>query len=371
MFNRFSAIFLICFLGVLSPASVFAQQRIEIAQNSSPNLWDLLFGPQKKQVAPKKNKNPTVRRTAPNVISAPPVKVETAKAIDATRLMVIGDSLAVDLAKSLTRFYVDDPNLIIISKGVGSSGFVRDDFYDWSEALRNEIELDSFDILVVFMGINDRQPLMVDQKSAKPLSDAWRGAYTQRLSEFLNQLTSANKPVIWLGMPPMAPPKFSASLAQISALQKLASFSAGADFIDIYERFTDENGKYISRGPDISGQQVLMRKSDGIHFSRAGSDKLAFYVNQSLKGFYRSGTISLAIIDPLEGTDAGALQRLPFQGLGQLRLLQVAGAALTISKEAQRASELLLGLEIAPAPSNINFSNAPLGRVDAFVELKE
>ncbi len=370
MFNRFFVIFLIFFLGVLAPTNVFAQQRIEVAQNSSPTLWDLLFGPPKKQATPQKIKKPTVRRTVPSV-SVPLVNDEIAKAPDASRLMVIGDSLAVDLAKSLTNFYVDDPNLVIISKGVGSSGFVRSDFYDWGEALKNEIELDSFDILVVFMGINDRQPLMGEQTSAQPLSEAWRGAYTQRLSEFLNQLTSANKPVIWLGMPPMAPPKFSASLAQISALQKLASFSAGADFIDIYERFTDENGKYISQGPDINGQQVLMRKSDGIHFSRAGSDKLAFYINQSLKGFYRSGTISLAIIDPLEGTDAGALQRLPFQGLGQLRLLQVAGAALTINKEAQRANELLLDLEITPAPSDINFPNAPLGRVDAFVELKE
>ncbi len=344
-----------------------AQQRTVIAQNSSPTLFELLFGPPKKQNKPKK----TIKKTKPKAI-APRASVPQniiPKSEDATRLMVVGDSLAIDLAKALERFFAKDANLVIISKGAGSSGFVRDDFYDWNEAIGEEIAKDSFDIVVVFMGINDRQPLIVDGKRVKPLSDEWKNAYLARLNNFLGQLTNAKKPIIWLGMPPMSSPKYSASIAQISSLQKLASFSAGAQFIDIYERFVDENNKYSSYGPDLNGQQVLMRKSDGIHFSRAGADKLAFYVNQSLKNFYRKGEISLAISDPLEGTDAQNLQRPPFQGLGQLRLLQVAGAALNLSKEAQRASELLFGSDnfLAQKIDIEKISNAPSGRVDNFI----
>ena len=355
---------LVAGFGALLPATTFAQSNIVVAQNNGVTLWDLLFGPKKKTVTTRRTKPAPPPRT-----SLPEVVPDVEKSPDATRLAVFGDSLAVDLAKALKRFYSEDPNLMIIGQGVGSSGFVRDDFFDWSGALRSEIEADNFDIAVIIMGINDRQNLMVDGTSEKPLTDGWKKAYSARLAEFLGQLRRANKPVIWIGMPPMASPKYSASITQISSLQQLATFAGGAEFINIYERFTDENGKYSSRGPDINGQDVLMRKSDGIHFSKAGSDKLAFYINQSLKLFYRGGTISLAVVDPLEGTDAQSLQRLPLQGLGQLRLLEVAGAVMSLSNAVKRADELMLATDTTGLPPTFRFdkmTQAPVGRVDAF-----
>jgi hypothetical protein len=145
----------------------------------------------------------------------------------------------------------------------------------------------------------------------------------------------------------------------------LAACSNGAEFVDIYERFTSEDGGYTSRGPDLNGQTVTMRKSDGIHFSSAGSDKLAFYINQAMKSFYRGGTVSVAVIDPLEGTDAQALQRLPLQGLGQIRLLEV----ISLSASSPRAGELFEADGARGLPSGFALTDlvtAPVGRVDAF-----
>src|SRR5690606_8912379 len=139
------------------------------------------------------------------------------------------------------------------------------------------------------IGINDRQPIGND----KPLTDEWKAAYSARLSTFLSQLRAAGKPAIWVGLPPMQASSYSSAMTQISSLHRVASFSGGADFVDIYERFIDEAGNYSSYGPDLNGQNTLMRKSDGIHFSSAGADKLTFYVNQALKQIYRGGTISV------------------------------------------------------------------------------
>ena len=86
--------------------------------------------------------------------------------------------------------------------------------------------------------------------------------------------------MIWVGLPPMSKTEYSAAISQISNIQRLASFSGGAEFLDIYERFLGEDGKYSSHGPDVNGQNARMRKDDGIHFSTAGSDKLAFYLSQ-------------------------------------------------------------------------------------------
>lgn len=346
--------------------------RIEVAQQRE-SLWDRLFGPQNRNVRPPANvgNQPSTTKRAPaRRASLPPAKPKIEKNEGATRLVVFGDSLAVDLAKAMDRFYAEDPNLAVISQGVGSSGIVRDDFFDWNKALNDAIAADSFDIAVMIIGINDRQNLRVDGKSAKPLTDSWKGAYSARVNQYLSAMRAAGKPVIWIGMPPMQARSYSVAISEISSLQKLSVLSNGFEFVDVYERFADENGNYVSFGPDINGVSKQMRKGDGIHFSAAGSDKLAFYINQSMKRFYRGGAVSLAIADPLAGTDAGAFQRLPFQGVGQVRLLEVAGAIVSLREVTERRSSGLLianPAQIAPAGFNMEqMVMAPAGRADAF-----
>lgn len=246
---------------------------------------------------------------------------------------------------------------------------MRDDYFDWNGALAEQIAADSFDLAVVVIGINDRQELRANGQTYPALSEGWVAAYQARLNSFLGQLRAARKPVVWLGLPPMSRSEYSAAIAQISALHRLAAFSGGAEFLDIYDRFVGEDGRYSAYGPDVNGQNALMRKDDGIHFSSAGSDKLAFYISQAIRTFYRGGGVSLAVADPLAGTDAAAMLRPPYQGLGQIRLLEVAGAVMPLSRAPQRADDLLLATG-APA-SGPGFSleqlvQAPQGRVDAF-----
>src|SRR5690606_20542563 len=258
---------------------------------------------------------------------------------------------------------------IVIGQGVSSSGFVRDDYFDWNGALAEQIAADSFDLAVVIIGINDRQEIRSEGRTYPALSDGWVAAYQDRLNRFLGQLRAARKPVIWLGLPPMSRSEYSSAISQISALHRMAAFSGGAEFLDIYDRFLGEDGRYSSYGPDVSGQNALMRKDDGIHFSNAGSDKLAFYISQSIRGFYRGGGVSLAVADPLAGTDAASMLRPPFQGLGQTRLLEVAGAVMPLSRAPSRAGDLVIAKD--PGARQDGFSleqllEAPMGRVDAF-----
>lgn len=188
------------------------------------------------------------------------------------------------------------------------------------------------------------------------------------MAQFVQQLRSANIPVIWVGLPPMKSSSFSADMSQIGGVQRLAAFAGGAEFVDIYERFLDDEDKYSSYGPDLTGQKVLMRKSDGIHFATAGADKLAFYVTQALKLYYQGGTVRLAVGDPMAGTDGAAMIRPPFQGLGQMRLLEIAGPVLPLSAEADRASAMVEAVAQAPA-RGLDLAvmvKAPIGRADAF-----
>jgi hypothetical protein len=368
---RLVAALLIGMLVFIDVAPSLAQsETIVVAQEARRRtLFDLLFGEPEPKPAPVQQQPRQTPRQVP-AASLPPPKPQVEKAASATRLAVFGDSLAIDLSRALERFYAEDPNLVVVDQGVSSSGFVRFDYFNWDNAITEQIAANSFDLAVVIIGINDRQELTVDGQSYAPLTDQWAAAYQARISAFLGKLRAARKPVIWVGLPPMSKSEYSAAISQISNIQRLASFSGGAEFLDIYERFLGEDGKYSSHGPDVNGQNARMRKDDGIHFSTAGSDKLAFYLSQSIGAFYRGGSVTIAVADPLLGTDAATMMRPPYQGLGQIRLLEVAGAVIPISRVPARATDLITAASL-PVQTSVPFTldqlvTAPIGRVDAF-----
>ncbi|WP_421758780.1 DUF459 domain-containing protein [Devosia sp.] len=333
-------------------------------------LLEFLFGdkPDEQQDEPPVVEKKVVRQ--PKAALPEVVKPTIPKADGATRLVVFGDSMAVDVGKALERYYAEDPNIVVLTQGVGSSGIVRTDFFDWPKTITDEIGKNSFDIAVMVIGVNDRQKMSINGQSYPSLSPEWLAEYSARVSGIVRQLRDAKKPTIWVGLPPMEAPKFGQTMIQVNEVDRLAAFGGGAEFLDIYEKFANEDGKYTARGPDLSGTQVRMRKDDGIHFSTAGADKLAFYLSQSLKNYYRGGgRVGIEVADALAGTDAQMMLRPPYQGLGQMKLLELAGAVMPLSNVTRRAAELVTADTADEDAVGFNMSelvDAPVGRVDAF-----
>jgi hypothetical protein len=345
-----------------------AQAEGEAPRKKRRTLFDMLFGeePQPEQ-APVVEK-PVVEQQ--KKASLPPPKPKVEKALGATRLMIFGDSMATDLGNALERLYAEDPNLAIINQGVGSSSFVRPDFFDWPKAVNDAIANNEFDVAIFLIGINDRQKMNLNGESYGSLTPEWTAEYSTRVGNVVKAIRAAGKPVIWVGLPPVEPPKLGKALIQVNDIQRLAAYGGGAEFVDIYERFATEEGTYTARGPDLNGNQVRMRKDDGIHYSAAGADKLAFYVNQVLRNYYRGGgTVGIEVADPLFGTDAQLMLRPPYQGLGQMKLLEVAGAVIPLSSATRRASDLVTANMADAVPVGfdiVQMIDAPTGRVDAF-----
>jgi hypothetical protein len=349
-------------------------QPVQRPKKKRKTLMDMLFGNDDDQEEAPVVEKPIVK-VKPKVADLPPAKPKIEKAPGATRLAVFGDSMATDVAKALDRFYAEDPNIAIIDQSVGDSGIVRTDYFDWPKKIGEKVTENGFDIAVVILGINDRQKMNIDGKSYPSLSPEWLAGYSARVQSIVQQLRAANKPTIWVGLPPMEAPKFGQTMVQVNEIDRLASFGGGAEFLDIFEKFATEEGKYTRNGPDLNGNNVRMRKDDGIHFSTAGSDKLAFYLSQSLRNYYRGGgTVGVAVTDPLLGTDAQLMVRPPYQGLGQMKLLEVAGAVISLTHAPKRAAELVTATSIAATPEDMDpvgfdltqLIDAPVGRADAF-----
>ena len=94
---------------------------------------------------------------------------------------------------------------------------------------------------------------------------------------------SRNIPLIWVGAPPYKSATMSADILAINGMFKTVVDDNEGEYVDIWDGFVDANGKFVYTGSDIKGQQVRLRTKDGIRMTRAGTRKLAFYLEKPIR----------------------------------------------------------------------------------------
>ncbi|TIT77048.1 MAG: DUF459 domain-containing protein, partial [Mesorhizobium sp.] len=67
-------------------------------------------------------------------------------------VLVVGDFLAGGLAEGLDTAFADNPAVRIVSRSNGSSGFVRDDFYNWPVEIKSLIATEKPSVAVIMLG---------------------------------------------------------------------------------------------------------------------------------------------------------------------------------------------------------------------------
>ncbi len=284
--------------------SFASEQPIVLAQNGPGGFFKRLFGgfrdtrPQPQPPAqgqgfpffPGFEQTPTPRPQrrvrAPAQSQAPSPVAAVQKADNAKRAMVVGDFMAGALAKGLADAYSDNANVLVIDATNGSSGLVRDDFYDWPAKLPGLVESQKPDAILVMIGGNDRQTLQTDAGAQSPGSDAWRAAYVARVVAFADALKATGKPLVWVGLVPVQSSVMSRDYSTINGIMREQLEAKGVTFVDVWNGFADSDGKYVDVGPDVNGQSVQLRASDGLNFTKAGQRKLAYFVQQDLDDIF-------------------------------------------------------------------------------------
>jgi hypothetical protein len=255
-----------------------------MAQEQGWSLRDLLFPRKSQRVkplerfpAPPKPKKRRVERQ-PAVIETPVVE----KAADARVVLVVGDFMASGLADGLEQAFEENPNVAIVNRSNGSSGFVRDDYYDWPKEIGSVIAEAKPAAIIVMMGSNDRQQIQIGEARESLRSEAWTKEYEARTQAFGKAIASSKVPLLWVGMPSFKSAKMTSDMLAFNDIYRAAAQTSGGTFIDIWDGFADENGAFVITGPDMNGQPVRLRSDDGINVTKAGRRKLAFYVEKPL-----------------------------------------------------------------------------------------
>ncbi|MDJ1462898.1 DUF459 domain-containing protein [Nitratireductor sp. GZWM139] len=268
------------------------------AQERSRGLLDFLFGGRARQREPERpavrqpsqrRNQPATRspsrsttRAAPRQPTTPPPPPEVEKLENARTVLVVGDFMAGGLAEGLSDAYAESPGVRVINRSNGSSGFVRDDYYDWNAEISGILEEVSPTVVVVMIGSNDRQQLRIDGQREAPRSEPWLAEYTDRVKTFAAAIEEKQIPLVWSGLPAFKSSTMSSDMLAFNDIYKTTVESIGGTFVDIWDGFVDENGAFIFTGPDMNGQPVRLRGSDGINLTRSGKRKVAFYVEKPL-----------------------------------------------------------------------------------------
>jgi hypothetical protein len=172
--------------------------------------------------------------------------------------------------------------------------------------------------------------------------ERWIELYSKKIDEMIGVLKSKGVPVLWVGLPAVRGPKATADMLFLDSLYREAAGKAGITYIDIWDGFVDEAGRFLLQGPDFEGQIRRLRSSDGVYFTKPGARKLAHYVEREITRLLASRSTPIALPSEPAIPDANAVP-------GQPTPRPLAGPILPLVASSVGTDQLLGGAGSRPA----------------------
>jgi uncharacterized protein len=267
---------------------------------------------------------------------------ERRESVPPRHVLVLGDGMADWLAYGLEDAFAEQPDIGLTRKHKTVSGLIkyqpRGEPADWSAAARSILATDKPDAIVVMLGLNDRASIREmpanksDEKSSDRKSDErdtkakpdakpgdaelspddaaentdaplagvaekgarasngiyefreqrWKELYSRKIDEMIGVLKSKGVPVLWIGLPAVRGARATSDMLFLNSLYREAAGKAGITYVDVWDGFVDEAGRFMQQGPDFDGQIRRLRSYDGVYFTKPGARKLAHYVEREI-----------------------------------------------------------------------------------------
>jgi hypothetical protein len=170
-------------------------------------------------------------------------------------------------------------------------------------------------------------------------TEKWEELYSKRIDETIAALKSANIPVLWVGLPSIRGQKSTADALYLNEFYRARAEAAGILYVDVWDGFVDEQGRYSNRGPDFEGQMRVLRAGDGVHFTKFGARKLAHYVERELRRVLSATPVALTTPEPAQPAVAPAQPAKPAAPAQR----PLAGPVFMLTTNVDETDELLGG----------------------------
>jgi hypothetical protein len=190
------------------------------------------------------------------------------------RVLMIGDSIGLDLGQSLQNDLANTGEVQPLLDGKIDTGLSRPDYFDWPVELEYKMSTFNPQVVVIMMGANDPQPF-----PGPPFlsygTPQWNDAYGQRVNEFMHIATSNGARLIWVGLPPMQDPGRSAAMADLNGVAAgQARRVPGVAFLSSWNLLGGPKGTY-QPFIAVNGQLENIRTPDGTHLTNQGAELLS------------------------------------------------------------------------------------------------
>ena len=109
----------------------------------------------------------------------------------------------------------------------------------------------------------DLRPVIEPEKSAHSPNGLhefrekrWVELYKEKIEEMTSVLKSKGVPVLWVGLPVVRGPKATADTAFLDTLYREAAGKAGITYVDVWDGFVDEAGRFLQQGLISKGESA-------------------------------------------------------------------------------------------------------------------
>jgi hypothetical protein len=163
------------------------------------------------------------------------------------------------------------------------TGLTRGDRLYWPREVRRIVETFKPNVLVLSIGINDRQ-FIVDGAGHHTAWGApnWLDKYREEIVAFLRGAAAGNEAVLFVGLPSMRDAAENADAKEKNAMYAEAVAAFGNDHFEFVEPWklnpNSATDPFSSYGRDLKGRMVQIRTGDGEHFTDAGEYVVAAYL---------------------------------------------------------------------------------------------
>ena len=222
-------------------------------------------------------------------------------------VLVVGDRFAMALADGLEA----DPTVTVARTTGDAFGLTRPGFAESLDTIRERLARPDRPALAALMvGTDDRDPLSDAEGRYDPGTPGWARLYGERVDAVAKLFRDAGIPLVWVGLPAVRSSSLSADFVRQNGIIRDRAARDGASYVDSFDGFTDDAGRYSPVGPDVDGASAKLRRADGLGFTRAGARKLASFLAPDIARLGRSTAAANAndlaslTIDRARGFDA-------------------------------------------------------------------
>ena len=201
-------------------------------------------------------------------------------------------------------------------------------------------------------------------------SEKWAELYAKRIDDTIAVLKSRGVPVLWIGLPSIRGPRSTSDMVYLNELFRTRAEKAGIVFVDVWDGFVDEGGRFALQGPDFDGQIRRLRSGDGVYFTKSGARKLAHFAEREIKRLASRGPVAVAL------PTSEPQPQSPAAKTGGPTARPLAGPVMPLTAAANAGEDGLLGgTNARPASDHVTVTRvlvngeavqSPAGRGDDF-----